>query len=1035
MSVDISRVRFDAIRDFSGVLLQQGRLLLDGDFNEFVAIAERRLRAETIDLTSYANDPDHIGSSWVPRHRSDGFRVTVAGGVVTIGPGRMYVDGLLAENHGSGTLSFDQILAEETGVDAINYLTQPYWQTPDSLPSTGTHLAYLDVWTREITSVEDPGLIEPALGGPDTSGRTQTVWQVRLLNDVGTGACTADDDAIPGWLDTIRPSAGRLTSDTIEVPDDDDPCELPPIGGFRGLENQTYRIEVHDGGAPGTATFKWSRNNASVTLPVVELVSNTSLRVNSVGRDDILRVSTGDWVEVLDDHREFNQEPGEIRQVTVDDSARTISFTGALPLDMRPATADEVAARHLRVRLWDHDHATGLLQVPNDPTEQVPIEDGIAVSFSLADAAGEFHAGDYWIIAARTADASVELLDQAPPLGVHHHYAKLATLTFPNGETDCRRLWPPLFSGGDDTCGDCTVCVTVESHDSGAMTIQAAIDLVRATGGTVCIAAGLYDIGEGLVLDGGRSVTIRGQGLATILVARGTALAVRNSIDVTVERLAILSGVETRSAVAFDTVAQATLQDCGILSLGFGENVDGTAVALSGAAINATVRRNILLGQTGIDGARGDTGVLAAALRIEDNLIAGVTGIDLGGIAGYLLSCRVRDNEIIAANGGGIIATGAVAPSGTLDLTGNKVLTTGTGIAAGSDVIIDNNTIGGLPDAERFGADGIVIRSGGIPVEPGRSRISGNKVQNLNGTGIRIQAPVEALMIKMNFVRTVGLGITIEAGATVGRLSIDNNDISRVNGIGTGESGSAVGIGVAGSGSVAIVGNQIDGVGVDLVEGAVRGGIVTLGTESVRIANNYVANVAPISGFVGIAGGVMAFGPSDDIDVSRNQIRFSDESPSPEQGEWIAVLVTGASGFARLSPTNAFVVLDDQTVMFADGFAVALPNRADQAALAGNSGSGGGDRPTMLVDVSGDTIVTDNQCSHVSTQGQVAMQVGGSSAIVANNRVSGPAKVLLITAKEDRFSAVGNITPDGVHIGSVGQLVPQPWAALNPIVV
>ena len=209
MSVDISRVRFDAIRDFSGVLLQQGRLLLDGDFNEFVAIAERRLRAETIDLTSYANDPDHIGSSWVPRHRSDGFRVTVAGGVVTIGPGRMYVDGLLAENHGSGTLSFDQILAEETGVDAINYLTQPYWQTPDSLPSTGTHLAYVDVWTREVTSVEDPGLIEPALGGPDTSGRTQTVWQVRLLNDVGTGACTADDDAIPGWLDTIRPSAGR----------------------------------------------------------------------------------------------------------------------------------------------------------------------------------------------------------------------------------------------------------------------------------------------------------------------------------------------------------------------------------------------------------------------------------------------------------------------------------------------------------------------------------------------------------------------------------------------------------------------------------------------------------------------------------------------------------------------------------------------------------------------------------------------------------------------------------------------------------
>jgi hypothetical protein len=39
----------------------------------------------------------------------------------------------------------------------------------------------LDVWTRHVTALEDPQLREVALSGPDTTTRTQTVWQVRLL--------------------------------------------------------------------------------------------------------------------------------------------------------------------------------------------------------------------------------------------------------------------------------------------------------------------------------------------------------------------------------------------------------------------------------------------------------------------------------------------------------------------------------------------------------------------------------------------------------------------------------------------------------------------------------------------------------------------------------------------------------------------------------------------------------------------------------------------------------------------------------------
>src|SRR5439155_8435481 len=135
--------------------------------------------------------------------------------------------------------------------------------------------------------------------------------------------------------------------------------------------------------------------------------------------------------------------------------------------DLQPANADVAAARHLRVRRWDQsgviksgagvtltdlDQAgsTGLITVPAGATTQVVLESGVVVAFSIASGgSGVFRPGDYWIFAARTADTSVELLDAAPPLGVHHHYARLGTVTFPNSETDCRRLWPPLGGGGD----------------------------------------------------------------------------------------------------------------------------------------------------------------------------------------------------------------------------------------------------------------------------------------------------------------------------------------------------------------------------------------------------------------------------------------------------------------------------------------------------------------------------------------------------------------------------------------------------------
>jgi hypothetical protein len=79
------------------------------------------------------------------------------------------------------------------------------------------------------------------------------------------------------------------------VPVDDDPCTVPPTGGYRGTENRLYRIEIHDAGPLGTATFKWSRDNASIAFAVTGIdTARTKLNVTRVGRDSVARISTVD---------------------------------------------------------------------------------------------------------------------------------------------------------------------------------------------------------------------------------------------------------------------------------------------------------------------------------------------------------------------------------------------------------------------------------------------------------------------------------------------------------------------------------------------------------------------------------------------------------------------------------------------------------------------------------------------------------------------------------------------------------------------
>lgn len=1049
MGADISRLRFDPLEDFSAVVLQQGRLLLDGDFNECVALLDRRLRSQTCDLTSLEPDPKHQGVAWVPRLTPDAFRVTASGGKLSIGRGRMYVDGLVAENHGTGPLAFDALLSERTGTADTSYDEQPYWRVPDPLPAGGPHLAYLDVWQREVTSVMDPDLVEIAVG-VDTTARTQTVWQVRLLPDVPSSTtCTTDDDDIPGWLELISPSAGRLTTAPVKVDAKDDPCDLPASGGYRGLENQTYRIEVHEGGAPGKATFKWSRDNASVVQPVVEMPSPTVLRLASLGADDVLNIATGNWVEILDDHYELGRRPGVMRKVTVDDTARTITFADPLPADLRPIDPQDAAARHLRVRRWDQagivrdaggaqladlDAAgsTGLITVPAkaSPPTQVVLERGVGASFAIAPGgSGVFRSGDHWIFVARTADTSVEALIDAPPHGVHHHYARLGVVTFPDSETSCRRLWPPEQTGGDDHDCSCTVCVTPDPH---SITLQEAIEQVRTSGGTICLAAGVYDLRDGVRIDHARSVRIRGQGTATVLVARGTAVDVTSSYGIALENMAIISGIEGSAAVRMRSVVASSLENVVVLSYN-ADGASGSAVELQGVGVLVTLRRNILVGRTGIDaGDQGEggerAGLMAAGLRIEDNVVVALrSGIDIGGRSLYTHACRIVANDVIGGRSGAIVANGAVRVGGALEVARNRIFNATVGIVVGPDAAVDGNVItGGRGES----GDGIVVTDSALASPPGHVRINANRVQDAGGTAISLRTQVVTFMVKHNVITGTGAGILVAGKGAAEHVAVEDNDLLD---IAPGEEGdeSAFAILVGRAASAAIVANTVMRFAEERRDARFRSAIAVVACRDVRISGNQVTDVGPRDGFpFGLGTGIIVAGPFDHVIAAENCARPTGSLGG--DGGWHALLIQASGyGLTGVGPGKAVIDTDDGALWVDGDWAAAMARREGSATVTANVLHGGGRLQTCLVRAGADIVADANHCTHL--EGDRAAIVLRASAITASaNRVRGGEAMIVLETAENTYAAVGNLAPGGTHWDSAGNGLPDPWRPLNP---
>ncbi|MGB6686558.1 MAG: DUF6519 domain-containing protein [Terracidiphilus sp.] len=439
MRGDFSRIRFNPAKHYSAVLDQQGRVELDADDNERSAIDAHLRDTTNVDVIGPYGGP--VGDA--------GFEITVPASEILIGPGRYYVEGLQVE-------AWSQMQ-----YDSQPYLIQPTYSSQallnavlDGSGEVTAHLS-LEVWERLVTWLDDPDLVEPALGQADTTVRLQTVWRVvgSLSSPVllpappklgppvvtsvsGTvvkagGTALVEKAAVVSASPAIQvqkadvastsvsstspisqltsccqslygasplPRTGTMSADTGQGNNE---CGCQPIvsAGYQSLENQLYRVEIHTMGTLETATFKWSRENGSVVAQITAL-SGPVVTASSLGPDANLGFQAGQWVELSDDSYLFGQPPNQSGQLY------QIQSLGPGPLQVTlntPVTGINIAL-NARMRRWDQSGAGATAQGVALSSTATQLENGIEVTFTE----GQYQTGDYWTIPARTANGSID---------------------------------------------------------------------------------------------------------------------------------------------------------------------------------------------------------------------------------------------------------------------------------------------------------------------------------------------------------------------------------------------------------------------------------------------------------------------------------------------------------------------------------------------------------------------------------------------------------------------------------------------------
>ncbi|TCJ12323.1 hypothetical protein EZJ19_12345 [Parasulfuritortus cantonensis] len=475
MKSQISRATFDPERHYSGVYLQQGRMILDADWNELTEIQKAALVAALRDAISGSLVTDGAVPGGAPRVGGLGLVNVASSGNppdIRIRPGRLYVEG---------------VPAGLAGAAPVPVAGQPDYPIQADYTAAKVRL-YADVWERTVTALEEPALLDAALHGADTATRSQTMLQVKWCTWDATDPSRQTDPMDPAQNPAMGDAPLSLKLNLVDSAGDAcDPCASQAKADER-IGNYLFRVEVHDYVPQGQwLTLKWSRDNGAEACAVAAMPTGFNQG------EWLWEFYDADTERLLGNH--FAANPKKLRGL--------IKATCEAPTDAdEPKTYVRQWDGAMRIRLSDGqldpgfpNQDRGVELKPGAAASQAPgrvyFDAGaLAVNLerlelALACKDRAFVPGDYWLAPVReAADASGDyVLEEAPPAGVRHHYLFLGeigkdTKLVAADDAMRRRLaFPPLTDITARDVGFSDQCVGLYA---GAKNVQDALDILCA---------------------------------------------------------------------------------------------------------------------------------------------------------------------------------------------------------------------------------------------------------------------------------------------------------------------------------------------------------------------------------------------------------------------------------------------------------------------------------------------------------------------------------------------------------------------------
>jgi Family of unknown function (DUF6519) len=578
MPSDRSR-RTDPTRfGYTGVVAQQGRVILDRDVNALQGLIADRIAYETLDVVGPCGTPD------------DGFRISLPGqsppppplwsppqpvtisppdsaggtGDFFIKPGTMYV--------GGQRIYFPPT---QNGEDiTYSYFDQPDWAIPAFPGDPRSELVWLELEETETGAVEDPDLLDVALGGPDTTQRLKLLRRIKRGGVTATSCTDAWKTAVVAWekqgwqFDPATMRLRPLTDLKVSFTDTGTTtnlCDPTATGGYLGADNQLIRVRTAR--VDTTNYLVWGWDNASFLYRVTSVSPDgTMLTLASDPPDGYHVPQTSQVVEILTTAAMLEEVPDEsdpthqseiLRAVaeptgrlcrlsqpygplTSGDTTNTIVLTEALPAAYINATLP------LFLRVWQTAQeipANGQVTLSDPATQQ---NTGVIVTFSEPKGA-PLTEDVFWQIAVRPATPQgvypEELLisPQAPD-GPRRWVCPLALINWGTGTViDCRSVFDNLVTLTKRKPGCCTFPIG-PSDVTASATLQFLIDNAAASADTVtvCLSPGTYTLEAPLRLDQNHAgLTLEGCGGTITLQAD-------SSVDASLfaDGLIVLTGAE-----------------------------------------------------------------------------------------------------------------------------------------------------------------------------------------------------------------------------------------------------------------------------------------------------------------------------------------------------------------------------------------------------------------------------------------------------------------------------------------------------------